>query len=61
LSENDLKFLQAICESIRTCSKQVDSPANIFHTEAFAKEAEELVDELNAGITKTIIKVGFII
>ncbi|KAI6221406.1 CYTOSOL-AP domain-containing protein [Aphelenchoides fujianensis] len=56
LSEKDVEFLQSLVDSIRKCQEHVDTPCSELHSEAFAEEAERLVDSLNAGVKKTIIK-----
>jgi len=56
LEENDLKFLQTLCDSMRDCARQVDTPCNEFNSEDFAADAIRLVDELNAGVTNIQIK-----
>jgi leucyl aminopeptidase len=56
LTDTDVNFLQALCDALRICARQVDSPANELHSESYAAEAIQLVDELNAGVTKVLIK-----
>ncbi|KAI6185182.1 BMA-LAP-1, isoform a [Aphelenchoides fujianensis] len=56
LSQKDVEFLQSLVDSIRKCQEHVDTPCSELHSEAFAEEAECLVDSLNVGVKKTIIK-----
>jgi len=56
LEENDLKFLQTLCDSMRDCARQVDTPCSELNSEDFAADAIRLVDELNAGVTNIQIK-----
>lgn len=49
--------MQTLCDSMREAARQVDTPCCELHSEAFADEACRLVDQLNAGVTKTLIKV----
>ena len=56
MNDADVKFLQGHCDSVRECARQVDAPANEMHTDAFLSDAEGLVNQLNANVTKTVIK-----
>ncbi|KAI6244135.1 CYTOSOL-AP domain-containing protein [Aphelenchoides fujianensis] len=58
LAAKDVQFLQSLVDSIRKCQEQVDKPCNELHSEAFAEEAEQLVDSLNAG-GEELLKRGF--
>uniref|UniRef100_A0A914ZP49 Cytosol aminopeptidase domain-containing protein n=1 Tax=Parascaris univalens TaxID=6257 RepID=A0A914ZP49_PARUN len=55
LSDAEVNFLQALCDSIRTAARLIDTPCNELHTEAFADEAVAFVGKLS-GVTSTIIK-----
>jgi probable aminopeptidase NPEPL1 len=56
LTDSDVNFLQSLIDSVRIYARQVDSPPNEFHSEAFTDEAIQLVDDLNANVSKKIIK-----
>ncbi|KAI6173472.1 CYTOSOL-AP domain-containing protein [Aphelenchoides besseyi] len=56
LTEKDVLFLQTLSDSIRSAQYQIDAPCNEFHSEAFAADAERLVDALSANVKKTFIK-----
>jgi probable aminopeptidase NPEPL1 len=56
LEAKDIQLLQSLGDSIRTCSRLIDTPSNELHTDAFTDEACALVDELGVEIKKTIIK-----
>lgn len=48
--------MQGLSDALRICARQIDSPANELHSEVYADEAIQLVDGLNAGVTKLLIK-----
>ena len=56
LQSKDIDFLQCLSESIRICSRQIDTPSNLFNTEIFANEAIEIVKQLGLPIEHVIIK-----